>query len=165
MAVICVSLPTVKFALTSLANFTTETPVSPAPVMVIAEPGAAFGGLMPVTVRQVRGTTVKLAVCASGQPTRLIVRGPVAAFAGTVAVICVVLLIVKTAGAFAPNLTADTSLKFVPVMMTVEPGLPFVGLKPATVGQVTMPQPLRYSARMRKFPALCRSNRTPSLEV
>jgi hypothetical protein len=55
---------------------------------------------------------------------------------GAVAVICVALLSVKVAAGAAPNLTAETLVKPVPVMTTEVPPavLPLAGLIPETVG-------------------------------
>ena len=56
--------------------------------------------------------------------------------AGDVAVICVALLTVNDAALVAPNRTADTPVKLVPVMTTVVPpaARPDAGLKFVTVG-------------------------------
>src|SRR5262245_43604418 len=65
VAVICVSLLTVKLALKVL-NLTFVTPVKPVPVIVTSVPLAPLVGLKLLTVGQINGN-VKLAVSASGQ--------------------------------------------------------------------------------------------------
>jgi hypothetical protein len=72
----------------------------------------------------------------SAQLGLLIVIGPVTAPVGTVAVICVPLFAVICAVTLFANLTAVTPVKFVPVIVTVAPTLPVVGLMLLTVGQV-----------------------------
>src|SRR5436309_4272111 len=58
---------------------------------------------------------------------------PVVVDAGTVAVICVLVLPVNVAEV-PLNLTALTAVKFVPVMTTLVPALPEPGVKPVIVG-------------------------------
>src|SRR5574341_1580036 len=80
--------------------------------------------------------TVKAPVCTSGQPGLLMVMGPVTAPAGTLAVICVLLLTVKVAVALLANLIEVTPVKLAPVIVTLEPTAPLVGLRLVTVGQL-----------------------------
>ena len=56
--------------------------------------------------------------------------------AGIVAAIDVSELTVKLVAAVAPKLTTLTSVKFVPVIVTVPPGDPRPGLTPVTIGYV-----------------------------
>lgn len=63
-------------------------------------------------------STVNADVCTSAQLGLLNVRGPVTAPGGTMAVIRVVSLSTKLAGTLLANLTALTSVKFVPVITT-----------------------------------------------
>ena len=63
------------------------------------------------------------------------VIAPVTAPAGTVAVICVLLTIVKVAETPLANFTESIPVKFVPVMVTLAPTIPLVGLMPVIVGQ------------------------------
>ena len=79
--------------------------------------------------------TVKVLVCTSPQPVLLIVIGPGTAPAGTEAVICVVLLTVNAAEILLENFTAVTPLKLLPVMVTLLPTNPVVGLIPLTLWQ------------------------------
>ena len=60
--------------------------------------------------------------------------GPVVALLGTVVVICVELFTVKEVTAVPLNLTAVAPVKFVPVIVTLVPIGPLVGLKLVTVG-------------------------------
>src|SRR5262245_55373852 len=78
---------------------------------------------------------VNAAVRTSVQPRLLSVIGPLAAPLGTMAVICVSLLIVNCAVTLSANLTAVTPTKFVPVIVTLAPGGAFVGLTPEMVTQ------------------------------
>src|SRR5256885_2217794 len=80
------------------------------------------------------------------QPVLRMVIGPVTAPLGTVAVICVSLL-VKLAVTLLENLTPLTPVKFDPVMVTVLPIAPLVGLMLFTVGQV-VPEPVETTARI-----------------
>src|SRR5438477_1621410 len=72
--------------------------------------------------------TVKGAVCVSLHPVLPIVIGPVTAPLGTVAVIVVSLTTVKEAVTLLENLTLFTPVKFAPVMVTLLPTAPLVGL-------------------------------------
>ena len=81
--------------------------------------------------------TMKFVVCTSPQPVLLIVIGPVTAPAGTVAVNCVALLTVNCALTLFASLTDVTSVRFVPLMITVLPVPPRGGRKLVMVGQAT----------------------------
>src|SRR5574341_1997206 len=86
------------------------------------------------TVRS-SGVTVNGAVRTSSQPVLLIVIGPLTASLGTTAVIVVLLTTEKVAVTLLANLTPLTPVKFAPLIVTVAPGEPLVGLTPETVGQ------------------------------
>jgi hypothetical protein len=133
VAVICVLLLTVKLAVTLLLKRTVVTPVKVLPVMVTVEPTAPLVGDNVETVWQAE--TVKLAVWTSAQPVLLMVMGPVTAPTGTVAVICVLLLMVKLAVTLLLKRTAVTPVKLAPVIVTVAPTAPLVGVKLLTDGQ------------------------------
>jgi len=79
--------------------------------------------------------TVKVAVCTSGQLALLSVIGPVTAPVGTIAVICVAVMIGLTALTLPLNFTAVTPVKSVPVMTTGVPIAPLVGASPVTTAQ------------------------------
>lgn len=75
-----------------------------------------------------RGATVKTAALDAVAPAVTLME-PVTASAGTTAVILVLLTMPKEAGEELPNLTWVAELKPVPLMVTVVPGAPFVGVK------------------------------------
>ena len=79
--------------------------------------------------------TVKLDELVAVPDGVVTVIAPVAAPAGTVAVICVDELTVKVA-VVPPKRTAVAPVKFVPVITTDVPGAPLVGEKPVIVGGV-----------------------------
>ena len=67
-------------------------------------------------------------------PAALVMRrGPVAAVAGTITASCVDDWIVNLAGT-PPNNTDLVPVKFVPVMVRLEPGKPYTGAIEVTVG-------------------------------
>jgi hypothetical protein len=72
---------------------------------------------------------------------------PVVAPEGTVVVICVELLTVNEVAAVPLNLTEAAPVKFVPVIVTLVPTAPLVGLKLVTVG-VAPPELDPFSATM-----------------
>jgi hypothetical protein len=77
--------------------------------------------------------TVNVAALVPVPPAVMTAIAPVVAETGTVAVSCELLLPVKVA-AVPLNLTALTAVKSVPVMTTLAPLLPELGVKPVTVG-------------------------------
>jgi len=121
VAVILIAELTVNAADVPL-NLTAVAPVKFAPLMVTLAPIAPLTGVNPV----IRGATVKLAALVAVPPGVVTLMGPVVAFAGTVAVICVLLFTVKVAEA-PLNLTAVAPVKVVPVTVTLVPGAPLVG--------------------------------------
>ena len=135
VAVIWVGPSIVNDALTLFVNFTVLTPVKFAPVITTALPKVPVEGLIPLTRGQV--TTVYGSVCKSPQPVLAMVIGPLTAPAGTVAVICVALLIVNEVVTLLLNLTDVTPVRLVPVITTLLPAGPIAGLRFVTVGQAT----------------------------
>ena len=101
---------------------TAVAPVKLAPLMTTLAPTAPLVGVNPV----IRGATVKLAALVAVPPGVVTLMGPVVAFAGTVAVICVLLLTVNAA-ATPLNLTAVAPVNAGPVIVTCVPGAPLVG--------------------------------------
>src|SRR5581483_806901 len=88
-----------------------------------------------VTVRSTNAgpVTAKLEPLSAVPPGVVTLMGPVVAFGGTVAVICVVELKVKEA--LRPlKVTAEAESKLVPVMMTFVPAAPLAGEKPRMIG-------------------------------
>src|SRR5262245_53784921 len=117
---------------------TTEPLIKFVPVRVSVKPAPPVGALLGLSCVSVGtgfggGVTVKVLVCTSLQFGLLSVIGPVTALIGTVAVICVSLLMVKVAGTLLVNLTPVTPVKPIPVIVTVLPTMPLVGLMPLTV--------------------------------
>src|SRR5262249_25820865 len=142
VAVIWLALSTVKEPAALLPNLTAVAPEKLVPVMVTLLPpdvGPVFG----LTLATVGGPT-----CACTSPywsaalrglattAPATVTGTASMPAGEVGVIWVVRLRVKEPAALLPNLTAVTSEKLVPVMVTLVPPCigPVFGLTLATVG-------------------------------
>src|SRR5262245_1936038 len=110
-------------------NLTAVAPVKFIPFTTTLAPAAPVVGENPV----IRGPTAKLVALAAVPPGVATVIGPVVAFAGTVAVICVLVLTVK--GAARPlNLTAVAPVKVRPEIVTAVPGAPAVGESAVIVG-------------------------------
>jgi hypothetical protein len=130
VAVIVVAEFTVKLALVPL-NRTALAPVKFVPLMLTLVPTGPLPG---VKLEIVGGLmTVKLPVLLAVPPAVVTLIGPVAAPAGTVAVIAVAELTVKLA--LVPlNRTAVAPVKFVPLMVTLVPTGPLPGVKLAIVG-------------------------------
>ncbi len=115
-------------------NFTEVAPVKFVPVRLTVIPTAPLAGAKPEIVGAGGGAvTVKLVAEEAVPPGVVMAMGPVAAPAGTVVVTCVALLTVKVA-AVPLKVTAVAPLRFVPVMVTVDPARPLVGAKPVIVG-------------------------------
>jgi hypothetical protein len=92
VAVILIGELTVNTAEVPL-NFTAVAPVKFAPLTTTVAPTSPRAGVKPV----IRGATVKVAALVAMPPGEVTVIGPVAAVAGTVVVICVLLLTVNAA--------------------------------------------------------------------
>lgn len=131
VATILVELVMEKVALTPL-NRTEVAPVNPVPLIVTDVPVGPLVGVNDVIVGA-GGVTVKLELLVavpSGLTTWI---APVSAAAGTTAVICVLDTTVKLALTPA-NRTAVVPVKPVPLIVTVVPGGPDVGLNELIVG-------------------------------
>jgi hypothetical protein len=128
VAVILIGELTVNTAEVPL-NFTAVAPVRFAPLMATLVPGAPLAGVKLV----IRGATVKLVALVAVPPGVVTLIGPVVAFAGTAAVICVLLLTMNVA-ASPLNLTAVAPVKVAPVIVTLVPGAPLDGENESTVG-------------------------------
>jgi len=120
----------VKLALVPL-NCTAVAPVKFVPLIVTLVPA---GPLLGVKLAIVGGLiTVKLPVLLAVPAEVVTLIGPVAAPAGTVAVIAVAELTVKLA--LVPlNSTDVAPVKFVPLIVTLVPAGPLLGVKLAIVG-------------------------------
>lgn len=132
VAVICVGPVTVNVMAAVPLNLTEVAPVRFVPVMVTLVPTAPLVGVN--EEMDGGGTTVKLVAEVAVPPGVVTLIGPVDAAAGTVAVICVLLLTVNPTAVTELNLTAVAPLKFVPVMVTLVATGPLVGVKPEMVG-------------------------------
>ncbi len=104
------------------------------PEMVMVAPIAPLSGLKPEMVGD--GSTVKLPALEMVTLLVVTVIGPVPAPTGTVVVMLVALELVTIAGT-PLNVTLGVPVKFVPVMVTVAPTAPLVGLKAAMVGEAS----------------------------
>jgi hypothetical protein len=131
VAVIWVSETTVYVAAVPL-KATAVAPVRLVPVIVTVLPGAPLGGAKFV-IAGAGGRTVKLVPLVAVPPGVVTLIEPLAAPAGTVAVICVAESTVYVAAA-PLNATAVAPVRFVPVIVTVLPAAPLVGLKLPIVG-------------------------------
>src|SRR6267143_1359806 len=130
VAVIVVAEFTVKLALVPL-NSTDVAPVKFVPLMVTLVPTGPVVGVKLVMVGGL--ITVKLPALLTVPPAVVTLIGPVAAPAGTVAVIAVSEFAVKLA--LVPlNRTAVAVVKFVPLIVTLVPTGPLAGVKLAIVG-------------------------------
>ena len=80
---------------------------------------------------------VKLAALVAVPPGVVTAMVPLDAPGGTVAVACVALTTANVAAAMPLNLTADTPVRFVPVIVTEVPTGPVRGVKDVKVGALT----------------------------
>ena len=111
-------------------NFTLELLLNPVPVIITTVPAGPLVGLKPV----IDSVTVKfeaLVPVPAGVMTEIL---PVTAPVGTVALIWVPDTNVTVAEAVAPNLTVAPGTKLVPLIVTVLPVIPEVGVNELTVG-------------------------------
>jgi hypothetical protein len=130
VAVIVVAEFTVKLALVPL-NSTAVAAVKFVPLIVTLVPTGPLAGVKLATVGGL--ITVKLLALLAVPAGLVTLIGPVAAPAGTVAVIVVAEFTVKLA--LVPlNSTAVAVVKFVPLIVTLVPTGPLLGVKLATVG-------------------------------
>lgn len=131
VAVICPSLLTVK-VISAAPILTLLTPVKPTPTIASVVPTEPLPGL--------RRTIFGAVIIVKGAPEAAVPLGvttlitPVAASAGTVAVICVPLLTVKAVAGVEPNFTAVAPVKLLPVSTTLASTAPLAGAKPVSEG-------------------------------
>jgi hypothetical protein len=104
--------------------------VNPLPLIVMVVPAAPELGVKDVISKSMAKFTEELTV----PPGVVTAIFPVTAPAGTMAVICVSLLTVKVVAATPPKATAVDPVKCVPVMVTLVPTVPEVGVKELIVG-------------------------------
>src|SRR6185503_16026541 len=102
------------------------------PVIVTLVPTGPLVGVKFVIVGA--GITVKLAALVAVPPGVVTLTGPVVAPAGTVAWIAEAEVTVKLAALTPLNRTAVAPVKFVPVIVTLVPTGPLVGVKLVIVG-------------------------------
>jgi len=113
-------------------NVTWVAPVRPVPTIVTAVPSVPLVGEKEVITGP--PVTVKLVALVAVPLGFVTVIGPVVADVGTVVVICVELFTVNVADV-PLNATAVEPVKFVPVMTTLVPTEPLVGVKEVIVGE------------------------------
>jgi len=124
---------TVKLAPTVL-NVTAEAPAKLVPLMVTLVPTVPLAGVKLAIVGGL--TTVNELVLVAVPPGVVMLSDPVVTPAGTVAWIDVAEVTVKLA--LTPlNVTAETPVKLVPLMVTLVPTVPLAGAKLAIVGGLT----------------------------
>ena len=122
-----------KAALTPL-NITDVAPLKFVPFMATLVPSGPLVGVKLVIAGAL--TTVKLFALVAVPPGVVTLSGPVVAPAGTVARIEVAEFTVKAA--LTPlNITDVAPLKFVPLMVTLVPGVPLEGVKLVIAGGLT----------------------------
>ena len=106
-------------------------PVRLVPVRVTIEPGTPMNGL---TAVRVGPDTLKLAVLVTVPKGAVTLMRPLALPAGTGTVICVSEFTTKPGAATPLKATAVVPVKLVPVMTTLVPAVPLVGVKLLMVG-------------------------------
>ena len=141
MAEICVGEFTVKVELT-LLNRTSVIPVNPVPLMMTVAPTRPLKGEKLVTVNPEEGPVSEKLVELVAVPALVITEiAPVAAPTGTMAVIEVVERTLKDE--LTPlNWTSETPVKLEPVIFTLVPTAPLVGVKFVTWGRIVKLVPL-----------------------
>jgi hypothetical protein len=139
LAVICVSLTTLKAASSVPSNATAVAPLKPAPVIVTAVPGGPEVGVNPEIVG---GGTVKLPLLVPVPWDVVTLIGPVVVPPGTMVVIWVSLSTVKRKATVPLKATAVAPVKLVPVIVTIVPGTPEPGVKPVIPGVTVKLVPL-----------------------
>ena len=106
-------------------NVTAVAPVKPPPLMVTSVPTGPLVGVKLLTF----GSTVKLAALVAVPPGVVTEMGPLSASFGTFAVIDESFTTVKVAVAPPPNVTDVAPVNLLPVIVTMLPTLPCVGVK------------------------------------
>ena len=132
VAVIAVAEFTVKLALVPL-NPTAVAPVKFVPLIVTLVPTGPLLGAKLAIVGAFETVTVNALELVAVPPAVVTLSGPVVAPAGTVAVIAVAEFTVKLA-LVPSNPTAVAPVKFVPLIVTLVPTGPLVGVTLVTVG-------------------------------
>ncbi len=126
-AVICVNESTEKLAAGVPLNWTTVAPVRFVPVIVTLVPVPPLPGRNPPIVGA--GMMVKLPAEVAVPPGVVTDTVPLVVPAATTAVICVAESTENDAAAVPWNETADAFVKAVPVIVTLVPASPLVGVK------------------------------------
>ena len=137
IAMICVSLDTVTLGEPIFPNPTEVAPVKPLPVIVTVAPAEPFFGLTPVTVgRPVVAAYVNWSAgVGADEPNGVTtVTSTVPAPPGLTVVICVSLFTVALGAPVVPKPIDVAPENPVPVMVTVVPAGPEVGLIPVITG-------------------------------
>ena len=129
VAVIEVSEFTVKLVAARPLNETPVAPVKPTPVSVTTVPSGPKDGVKEVSVGVTTVFTVNAEEEVEAPSVVCTCRVPVLAPAGTTAVIWVALFTVTEVAATPLNLTEVAPVKLVPVITTVVPAPPEVGVK------------------------------------
>src|SRR5207253_401693 len=127
---------TVKLALTPL-NVIAVAPPTPMPLRDTLLPTAPLVGVKLVSVGALAVTVNALALVAV-PPGVVTLSGPVVAPLGTVAAIVVAELTVKLTALVPLNVTAVAPVKLVPLIVTLLPTGPLVGVKLVIVGAGTV---------------------------
>jgi hypothetical protein len=143
LATVACIIPLTNFTLVAVVPFifTVLVEAKPVPVMVMTAPtGPLVGVKLPMPFEM-----VKLVVLVPVPDGLVMLIGPVVAVAGTVAVICVSLLTTNPLPglpALTPlNFTAVAPVKLAPIIVTLAPTGPLVGLKLVIVGDVVTDTP------------------------
>ena len=131
-AVICKSETTVNAVAAVPLKLTLVTPVKLVPAMVTTVPTSPLVGVKDEMVGD--GASVKLVLLVAVPPKVVTEIGPAVAPVGTVAVICVGESTVNKVAGCPLNSTAVAPVKLVPVIATLVPTLPLVGLKDVIEG-------------------------------
>ena len=132
VAVMLVADPMLKAVALVPLNFTAVAPVKPVPIIVTLVPTAPLAGVKLVMAGAAVG--VKLLTLVAVPLGAVTLMGPAVAPAGTTAVMLVALSTVKLEALVPLNFTAVAPVKPVPVMVTVAPAQPLVGVKLLIVG-------------------------------
>jgi hypothetical protein len=133
-AVTCVAETTWKLAAATPLNFTPDVALRLLPVIVTVVPLGPLLGVKLDAAGEATGT-VKLVVLVELPPGAVTEMVPLVAPAGTVVVSDVPLVATVGVGAAVPlNLTADAPIRLVPVIVTVVPALPLLGVKLVIAG-------------------------------
>ena len=131
MTVIWVAELTTNVVAAIAPKLTLVAPVKFAPIRMTLVPALPLDGVKLVIAGP--ATIPKVVALVAVPPGVVTEMGPVVAFAGTVAEICVAESTLKTAET-PLNFTACPPVNFVPVMVTADPMVPLAGANPEIVG-------------------------------